>query len=58
MRYMLMSAGVSDKIQFHHDGFEYNNGSKPTLDFDIEKRLRLYSKTDRVVYIERTPGDV
>lgn len=58
VRYALHKAGVGDQIFFHHDGFEYNDGAKPALDFDFESRLLRYSGEGRIVYMERDPLDV
>lgn len=57
LRYGLHLTGHED-IRFTHDGFEYNDGMKPPLDFDRAKRLRQYrGQTDRIVYIERDTRD-
>jgi hypothetical protein len=58
LRYALTLAGVADSIRFHHDGFEYNDGSLPSLDFDFEARLRRCVEVDRLVYLHRDPRDV
>ena len=58
VRYALTRLGVADAILFHHDGFEYNNGAKPPLDFDYAGRLARYDGSKRVVYLQRDPRDV
>ena len=58
VRYMLNTLGVDDAIDFQHDGFEFNDGAKPILDFDLNTRLKKYGKRDKVVYLERDPRDV
>jgi len=56
LRYGLHLAGYPD-IRFIHDGFEYNDGAKPALNFDPKERLRAYAAYDRILYIERDPRD-
>ena len=58
IRYMLSRLDADSAIQFHHDRFEFNDGTCPPHDFDIGRRLDAYSPTDRVVYLERDPRDV
>ena len=58
IRYILVELGISKNIHFHHDTFEFNDGSKPKLDFEIDKRIKRYSKNDKIVYLERDPRDV
>jgi len=58
LRYALTLAGVADQIHFHHDGFEYNDGARPPLDFNFEARLERASRVDRIVYLHRDPRDV
>lgn len=58
LRYALMSMDAAQDVRFHHDGFEFNDGSKPPLDFSIEKRLNKYGADDKIVYLERDPRDV
>ena len=59
IRYALSTIGIADQISFHHDGFEYNDASCPTLDFDIEKRRQRLSNSDlKTIYLSRTPQDV
>ncbi len=56
LRYGLHLAGY-DSISFEHDGFEYNDGAKPPLNFDCAKRLAHYSGVDRIIYVERGTHD-
>lgn len=56
LRYGLHIAGYS-KLSVTHDGFEYNNGEKPALNFDPDRRMAAYGGHDRIVYIERDPRD-
>jgi sulfotransferase family protein len=58
LRYAFALAGVLDKVRFHHDGFEYNDGARPPLDFDFAARLRRSAQVDRIVYLHRDPRDV
>ena len=55
---MLTQLGVENEIQFHHDNFEFNDGSKPAHNFDIDSRLDRYARVDRLVYLDRDPRDV
>jgi hypothetical protein len=58
LRYAFAVAGVGARVRFHHDGFEYNDGSRPPLDFDFAARLRRIAHVDRIVYLHRDPRDV
>jgi hypothetical protein len=58
MRYVLHHLGFAESIRFHHDGFEFNDGSRPPHDFDLERRRALYASPSRVVYLRRDPRDV
>ncbi|MBU0755948.1 MAG: glycosyltransferase family 4 protein, partial [Planctomycetes bacterium] len=58
VRYALTLLGVADKIHFHHDGFEFNNGAKPPHCFDYQVRVRRYQNVDRVIYLSREPKDL
>jgi hypothetical protein len=49
---------LTDRVHFHHDGFEYNDGARPPLDFDFEKRWARYSNGGPYVYLHRDPRDV
>jgi hypothetical protein len=58
LRYAFGLAGVANQIRFHHDGFEYNDGARPPLDFDFAARQRRSAQVDRIVYLHRDPRDV
>jgi hypothetical protein len=58
LRYAFRLAGVDEQIDFHHDGFEYSDGSRPTLDFDFDARLARGLEVDRLIYLDRDPRDV
>lgn len=58
VRFVLTELGVTDAILFHHDRFEFNDGSLPAHDFDLTQRLEAYPDGARVVYMERDPRDV
>jgi Sulfotransferase domain len=58
LRYAFARAGVADYVRFHHDGFEYNDGARPPLDFDFAARLRRIAPVDRIIYLHRDPRDV
>lgn len=58
IRYALHRLGVADQIAFHHDGFEYNDGNRPPLDFDYAQRRARFSRGDIIVYMHRDPRDV
>jgi hypothetical protein len=58
LRYALVELGLESQIRFHHDGFEFNDGRRPPLDFDFEARLRRVQTFDRTVYLTRDPRDV
>lgn len=55
---MLFVLGLNKQIAFHHDHFEFNDGSLPPHNFDLESRLSHYKKIDKLVYLERDPRDV
>jgi hypothetical protein len=58
IRFMLVEIGCEKSIRFHHDRFEFNDGSRPPHDFDVQTRLGRYGADDKVVYLERDPRDV
>jgi len=58
LRYVLHGLGLDSDISFHHDGFEFNDGTLPAHNFDISLRRRLYRGNVRVVYLRRDPRDV
>jgi hypothetical protein len=53
-----MQLGFENKIKFHHDKFEFNNRIKKRHSFDVEERIKYYSKIKKLVYLERDPRDV
>jgi hypothetical protein len=55
---MLVQLGVNHTVEFHHDGFEFNDGARPPLDFSIERRLMQYRPEDKIVYLTRDPRDL
>ena len=57
IRYILHQIGIDEGINFHHDGFEYNDGAYPPLNFDVHSRLNKYRKIDKLIYLERDPRD-
>lgn len=50
--------GHTVEVKFHHDGFEFNDGTKPLLNFDVQQRIDRYEYSDKVLYLERDPRDV
>lgn len=58
IRYALLQTGTAECIHFHHDGFEFNDGSLPPHNFDAKIRLKNYEEIDRLVYLERDPRDI
>lgn len=58
LRYMLNLVGHDSSVAFHHDTFEFNDGTLPIHDFDIGKRLERYRPDDLIVYLDRDPRDV
>lgn len=58
LRFALNHLGIASQIQFHHDGFEHNDASRPALDFSPETRLRKYADGQKIVYLQRDPRDV
>lgn len=55
---MLRTLSYDTKLSFKHDGFEFNDGTRPAHDFDVARRLVTYRDGDQVIYIERDPRDV
>jgi len=55
---MLFELGCDKDFRFHHDGFEFNDGALPPLNFDINRRLKAYSGMQLIIYLERDPRDV
>lgn len=58
IRYVLYQLGLGQEIHFHHDDFEFNDGNKPPLDFDVERRIRRYTAGEKIIYLERDPRDI
>lgn len=58
IRYVLHALGKGELVEFHHDGFEFNDGSLPVHDFDIERRRRVYRRVEHIVYLRRDPRDI
>jgi len=58
IRFMLAHLDQADPVKFHHDGFEFNDGSLPPHNFSVQERLARYGQIDRIVYLERDPRDV
>lgn len=58
IRYILAQLGVEQDILFHHDDFEFNDGSLPAHNFDVDSRRKKYAQVDRIVYLQRDPRDV
>lgn len=56
LRFGLHIAGFPN-LHFTHDGFEYNDGAKPNLNFDLQQRIAAYGGCERIVYVERNPHD-
>jgi len=57
LRYILTELRVADEVSFHHDAFEFNDGSRPAHNFDEESRLNTYA-ADRIVLLRRDPRDI
>lgn len=58
LRFALSSLGHGNKILFHHDGFEFNDGNLPAHNFDQELRRVKYVQPCRLVYLTRDPRDI
>ncbi len=58
LRYMLTVLGHANAIQFHHDGFEFNDGARPSHDLSLENCLKRHGTDARIVYLDRDPRDV
>lgn len=58
VRYILVQLGLESEILFHHSKFEFNDGTMPPHDFNIERLQSEYTINDKVVYLERDPRDV
>ena len=57
IRYIFTELKLADKVLFHHDEFEFNDGSRPVHNFDEDARLKRYSN-DTIVFLRRDPRDV
>jgi hypothetical protein len=58
LRYALELTEQAEDITFSHDEFEYNDGLKPSLNFDINRRYQRYNvASDKILYIERDARD-
>ncbi len=57
LRFMLAEARI-EGVNFHHDGFEFNNGDLPPHNFSVESRLAKYSVNDKIILLRRDPRDV
>jgi hypothetical protein len=58
IRYALASLSVADQVVFHHDGFEYNDGTRPPLDFHYNNRSENHDLSKRIIYLRRDPRDI
>ena len=58
VRFALTLLGHGYEIAFHHDGFEFNDGSLPAHNFDIAARRLQYAPPCRPVYLARDPRDI
>lgn len=58
VRFALTALGHGQDIAFHHDGFEFNDGSLPAHNFDAAMRTLQYGPPCRVVYLTRDPRDI
>jgi hypothetical protein len=58
IRFGLHYLGLDGQVRFHHDGFEFNDGTKPPHDFSVQKRLQRLAPEDRIVLLKRDPRDV
>jgi len=58
IRFILSQLDCEQLILFHHDRFEFNDGSRPPHCFSISSRLDRYAETEKLVYLDRDPRDV
>lgn len=58
IRFVFTQLGNEPQIRFSHDGFEFNDGARPSHDFSLQRRFRKYAASDRLIYLERNPQDV
>lgn len=57
-RYIFAQLALEDQITFHHDRFEFNDGTRPPHSFFLVERLEIYKCIDKIVYLKRDPRDV
>lgn len=58
LRYALELTDEASDIVFCHDEFEYNDGAKPALNFDLDIRYKRYDRrSDKIVYVDRDTRD-
>lgn len=55
---MLTTLGHGEVLRFQHDGFEFNDGTRPAHDYSVDARLLRYTSEARILYIDRDPRDV
>jgi len=55
---MLSHLNCDRLILFHHDCFQFSDGSKAPHSFDIVGRLERYGESEKLAYLERDPWDV
>lgn len=58
IRFILSRLGYDGLILFHHDQFEFNDGSMPPHSFSLSSRLAQYENIEKLVYLDRDPRDV
>jgi hypothetical protein len=58
IRFILSQLNCDQLIVFHHDRFEFSDGSKPPHSFSVSNRLAQYAETEKLVYLDRDPHDV
>lgn len=58
LRFALFDLGLASRIRFHHDTFEFNDGTRPPPDLDPQKRRARCLAAGPTVYLTREPRDV
>ncbi len=58
IRFILSQLNCDRLILFHHDRFEFSDGSKPPHSFSASSRLEQYAETEKLIYLDRDPRDV
>jgi hypothetical protein len=58
IRFALFDLGLASRIRFHHDTFEFNDGTRPPPDLDLERRRVRCITAGPTVYLTREPRDV